>query len=198
MYLTGCLRSPEVKPAGSVWLSSTRSRQRARPATFVSEIGLKMFCRDSPPLRPVSLFLCCRRSGNLPQNNFFNSRSAFVRKAPDMYLTGWIKPVTHAYYGSAERSCNMTDHERMKTKIVQIENMKYSELSAMFAEFFPGATCPIHPRTLRNRLIYRIQEMHLGGVSQSDRQLLLEISSSRKLHCQSEEQWLDLSAGTLR
>ena len=102
MYLTGCLRSPEVKPAGSVWLSSTRSRQRARPATFVSEIGLKMFCRDSPPLRPVSLFLCCRRSGNLPQNNFFNSRSAFVRKAPDMYLTGWIKPVTHAYYGSAE------------------------------------------------------------------------------------------------
>ena len=70
----------------------------------------------------------------------------------------------------------MTDRERMKSKIAQIENMEYPELSAMFAEFFPGAACPLHPRTLRNRLIYKVQEMYLGGLSQGDRELLLEIS----------------------
>ena len=46
----------------------------------------------------------------------------------------------------------------------------------MFAELYNGAVCPTNTRTLRNRLIYKIQEMHLGGISQSDMQLLLEIS----------------------
>ena len=74
----------------------------------------------------------------------------------------------------------MTDRERMKSKIAQIENMEYPGLSAMFAEFFPGATCPLHPRTLRNRLIYKVQEMYLGGLSQGDRELLLEISGQKE------------------
>ena len=74
----------------------------------------------------------------------------------------------------------MTDRERMKSKIAQIENMEYPGLSAMFAEFFPGAACPLHPRTLRNRLIYKVQEMYLGGLSQGDRELLLEISGQKE------------------
>ena len=74
----------------------------------------------------------------------------------------------------------MTDRERMKAKIAQIENMEYPGLSAMFAEFFPGAACPLHPRTLRNRLIYKVQEMYLGGLSRGDRELLLEISGQKE------------------
>ena len=70
----------------------------------------------------------------------------------------------------------MTDRERMKTRITQIENMQYHQLCVMFAELFNGAVCPTNTRTLKNRLIYKIQEMHLGGISQSDMQLLLEIS----------------------
>ena len=73
----------------------------------------------------------------------------------------------------------MTDHERMKTKITQIESMQYPQLCAMFAELFNGAVCPINTRTLKNRLIYKIQEMHLGGISQSDMQLLLDISGQK-------------------
>ena len=73
----------------------------------------------------------------------------------------------------------MTDRERMKTRITQIENMQYPQLCAMFAELFNGAICPTNTRTLRNRLIYKIQEMHLGGISQSDMQLLLDISGQK-------------------
>lgn len=73
----------------------------------------------------------------------------------------------------------MTDRERMKTRITQIENMKYPQLCAMFAELFNGAVCPTNTRTLKNRLIYKVQEMHLGGISQSDMQLLLEISGQK-------------------
>ena len=73
----------------------------------------------------------------------------------------------------------MTDRERMNAKIGRIENMKYPELCAMFAELFNGAVCPTNTRTLRNRLIYKVQEMHLGGISQSDMQLLIEISGHR-------------------
>ncbi len=73
----------------------------------------------------------------------------------------------------------MTDRERMKTRINQIENMKYPQLCAMFAELFNGAVCPTNTRTLKNRLIYKVQEMHLGGISQSDMQLLLEISGQK-------------------
>ena len=73
----------------------------------------------------------------------------------------------------------MTDRERMNAKIARIENMKYPELCAMFAELFNGSVCPTNTRTLKNRLIYKVQEMHLGGVSQSDMQLLIEISGQR-------------------
>ncbi len=73
----------------------------------------------------------------------------------------------------------MTDRERIKTRISQIENMKYPQLCAMFAELFNGAVCPTNTRTLKNRLIYKVQEMHLGGISQSDMQLLLEISGQK-------------------
>ena len=69
----------------------------------------------------------------------------------------------------------MTDYERMKSKITKIENMAYTELCAMFAELFNGAACPTNSRTLRNRLIYKVQEMHLGGITTSDMQLLMSL-----------------------
>ncbi len=75
----------------------------------------------------------------------------------------------------------MTDRERMEARIARIENMKYPELCAMFAELYNGAVCPTNTRTLRNRLIYKIQEMHLGGISPSDMQLLIEISGQRDI-----------------
>ena len=75
----------------------------------------------------------------------------------------------------------MTDRERMEARIARIENMKYPELCAMFAELYNGAVCPNNTRTLRNRLIYKIQEMHLGGISSSDMQLLIEISGQRDI-----------------
>ena len=69
----------------------------------------------------------------------------------------------------------MTDYERMKNKIAKIENMAYPELCAMFAELFNGAACPANTRTLRNRLIYKVQEMHLGGISFGDMQMLMAL-----------------------
>ena len=75
----------------------------------------------------------------------------------------------------------MKDRERVEARIARIENMKYPELCAMFAELYNGAVCPTNTRTLRNRLIYKIQEMHLGGISPSDMQLLIEISGQRDI-----------------
>ena len=69
----------------------------------------------------------------------------------------------------------MTDYERMGNKITKIENMAYPELCAMFAELFNGAACPTNTRALRNRLIYKVQEMHLGGIAASDMQLLMSL-----------------------
>ena len=69
----------------------------------------------------------------------------------------------------------MADYERIKSKITKIKNMAYPELCAMFAELFNGAACPTNTRTLRNRLIYKVQEMHLGGITTSDMQLLMSL-----------------------
>ena len=69
----------------------------------------------------------------------------------------------------------MADYERIKSKITKIKNMAYPELCAMFAELFNGAACPTNTRTLRNRLIYKVQEMHLGGIAASDMQLLMSL-----------------------
>ncbi len=82
----------------------------------------------------------------------------------------------------------MTDYERMKAKIAEIENMEYPELYAMFKDFFPGAACPPHPRTIKNRLIYKVQEMHLGGISKEDMQVLIEVSGQKNINTKSGDQ----------
>ena len=73
----------------------------------------------------------------------------------------------------------MTDYERLKKKIAQIEQMNYLELCSMFAELISAVNCPTNPRTLKNRLIYKVQEMHLGGIAPRDQQLLIEISEQQ-------------------
>ena len=51
-------------------LSAICSLKIAKRILPVSATGLKMFCRDSPPLLPVRSILCCLRSGSPSQNNF--------------------------------------------------------------------------------------------------------------------------------
>ena len=67
------------------------------------------------------------------------------------------------------------EHNFENVEITKIENMAYPELCAMFAELFNGVACPTNTRTLRNRLIYKVQEMHLGGITTSDMQLLMSL-----------------------
>lgn len=71
-------------------------------------------------------------------------------------------------YGKAERNGYMTPNQKMREAIEDVENMSYAELRAKFYSFFGDAVCPLNPRTVKNRLIYKIQEMYLGGISAED------------------------------
>ena len=84
-------------------------------------------------------------------------------------------------YGKAERNGYMTPNQKMREAIEDVENMSYAELRAKFYSFFGDAVCPLNSRTVKNRLIYKIQEMYLGGISAEDMQLLSDISGQREL-----------------
>jgi hypothetical protein len=65
----------------------------------------------------------------------------------------------------------------MATEIADVYNMGVNELFAKFEELYgfqPGNTSIV---TIRNRIIYRIQETYLDGVALEDREFLKSIAA---------------------
>ena len=71
----------------------------------------------------------------------------------------------------------MTDKTKnIKAQLAKLDDMNGKALAAKFEElycFSPGETTPRH---LRARLGYRIQEIFLGGISESDKAVLERIA----------------------
>ena len=66
---------------------------------------------------------------------------------------------------------------KMTLEIADVYDMGTAELNAKFEELYgfpPGQTSIV---TIRNRIIYRIQELHLDGVSLEDREFLKSIAA---------------------
>jgi hypothetical protein len=89
-------------------------------------------------------------------------------------------------YRKAERINSMTPNQKMREAIEDVEAMSYAELKVKFHSFFGETVCPLNARTLKNRLIYKIQEMYIGGISTEDLQLLSDITKHKELMPESE------------
>lgn len=66
---------------------------------------------------------------------------------------------------------------KMTLEIADVYDMGTAELNAKFEDLYgfpPGQTSIV---TIRNRIIYRIQELHLDGVSLEDREFLKSIAA---------------------
>jgi len=75
----------------------------------------------------------------------------------------------------------MSVMDKMKQSIRDVEEMNFVELREKFHELYGDIPHPVNNRTLKNRIIYRIQEMYLGGLSEIDRNLLLQLVPSKKI-----------------
>lgn len=84
-------------------------------------------------------------------------------------------------YVTDERTCNMSVIDKMKKSMLNVENMNFVELREKFHELYGDIPHPVNNRTMKKRIIYRIQEMYLGGLSEIDRNLLLQLVPSKKI-----------------
>ena len=79
-------------------------------------------------------------------------------------------------YREKKRSCiNMSD-QGIRRQIDRINHMNLAELREKFNELFgfePGQTNIVN---LRRRLAHRIQELHFGGLSDNDKEILTRIA----------------------
>ncbi|UKI34868.1 MAG: DUF2924 domain-containing protein [Lentisphaeria bacterium] len=71
--------------------------------------------------------------------------------------------------------------EQMKKAIKNVESMEIQPLRAEFHRLYGDIPHPMNTRTLKNRIIYRIQEMYLGGLSEVDKKLLAQFVSPKKI-----------------
>jgi hypothetical protein len=75
----------------------------------------------------------------------------------------------------------MNKDKLTKLQIDNIKQMKLAELQAKFMELYGFETKSRSVTSLRRRLIYRIQEIYYGGLSQEDEKFLLQIAQKDHL-----------------
>jgi hypothetical protein len=75
----------------------------------------------------------------------------------------------------------MNKEKLTKLQIDNIKQMKLTELQAKFMELYGFETKSRSVTSLRRRLIYRIQEIYYGGLSQEDEKFLLQIAEKDHL-----------------
>lgn len=79
-------------------------------------------------------------------------------------------------YIEKSRSCINMSVQGIRRQIDRINRMNLAELREKFNELFgfePGQTNIVD---LRRRLVYRIQELHFGGLSDNDKEILTRIA----------------------
>ncbi len=75
----------------------------------------------------------------------------------------------------------MSIMDQMRKSIKDIETMDIQHLREKFHSLYGDIPHPVSTRTLKNRIIYRIQEMYLGGLSDVDKNLLAQLVSTKKI-----------------
>lgn len=79
-------------------------------------------------------------------------------------------------YNNAKRGDGMSN-ELITRQLNRLDGMNFAELKEKFCEMFgfePGQTNAVN---LRRRLAYRIQELHFGGLSDNDKEILSRIAN---------------------
>jgi hypothetical protein len=84
-------------------------------------------------------------------------------------------------YKQLERSKNMNNDKLIKLQINSINEMNVAELKTKFMELYGFETKSCSATVLRNRLIYRVQEIYYGGLSQEDQKFLLKLAEKDHL-----------------
>ena len=69
----------------------------------------------------------------------------------------------------------MTDEEILADKVASIKTMKRPDLESLWQELYFKAAPKMHPNLLRMRLIWRVQEIIHGGLSQAANQELKKL-----------------------
>ncbi len=75
----------------------------------------------------------------------------------------------------------MSIMDQMRKSIKDIETMDIQHLREKFHSLYGDIPHPVSTRTLKNRIIYRIQEMYIGGLSDVDKNLLTQLVSTKKI-----------------
>ena len=75
----------------------------------------------------------------------------------------------------------MNNDKLIKLQIDSINEMNVADLKAKFMELFGFETKQRNASTLRKRLIYRVQEIYYGGLSQEDQKFLLKLAEKDHL-----------------
>ncbi len=71
----------------------------------------------------------------------------------------------------------MIDSGIVLKQLAALQNMDIDELREKFSELFGSATTCQNALQLRRRLTYRIQEIYFGGLTKSEKDILLHIGS---------------------
>jgi len=74
----------------------------------------------------------------------------------------------------------MTEIERLKHAIRQVESMPHTALCEKFQRLYGTIACPLNNRTLKNRIIYKLQLMFYGGLSPEDKRILEQIQQNQQ------------------
>ena len=75
----------------------------------------------------------------------------------------------------------MSAMDQMRKLMKEVESMEIQALRAEFHRLYGDIPHPVNTRTLKNRIIYRIQEMYLGGLCEVDKNLLAQFVSPKKI-----------------
>lgn len=75
----------------------------------------------------------------------------------------------------------MSIMDQMRKLMKEVESMEIQALRAEFHRLYGDIPHPVNTRTLKNRIIYRIQEMYLGGLCEVDKNLLAQFVSPKKI-----------------
>ena len=70
----------------------------------------------------------------------------------------------------------MNKNEILDRQLGSLEDMNVAELKTRFLELYGFECGATNARGLRNRLAYKLQEIHLGGLSEQDRTLLEKLA----------------------
>ena len=79
-------------------------------------------------------------------------------------------------YREKQRGYGMMNESEVKRQLELLDLMNQAELREKFCDLFgfePGQTNIVN---LRRRLAYRIQELHFGGLSDNDKEILIRIA----------------------